>query len=93
MTTLTNPSDGTMWSTDCIACDNDRVLVQRSSGNLISALMRRMIVCPDCGNKRCPKASHHDNPCSGSNEVGQSGSIYGSQVFPEKISGEPKIVL
>lgn len=27
----------------------------------------RMILCPDCGNKRCPKATHHDNACTNSN--------------------------
>ena len=36
----------------------------------------RMIVCPTCGNKRCPKATDHDLPCSGSNEPGQPGSVY-----------------
>lgn len=34
----------------------------------------RMILCPTCGNKRCPKASDHDLGCSGSNEPGQVGS-------------------
>lgn len=36
----------------------------------------RMILCPECGNKRCPKASHHENKCTGSNESGQPGSVY-----------------
>jgi hypothetical protein len=36
-----------------------------------------MIVCPDCGNKRCPRATHHDNACTGSNEPEQPGSRYG----------------
>ena len=36
----------------------------------------RFIVCPDCGNKRCPKATSHDNACTGSNEPGQKGSRY-----------------
>lgn len=36
----------------------------------------RMIVCPDCGNKRCPKANNHGNACTGSNEAGQPGSAY-----------------
>jgi hypothetical protein len=36
----------------------------------------RMILCPTCGNKRCPKASDHDLACTGSNEPGQAGSIY-----------------
>ena len=35
-----------------------------------------MILCPDCGNKRCPKASDSLNDCTGSNEPGQQGSIY-----------------
>ena len=36
----------------------------------------RFIVCPDCGNKRCPKANDHRNTCTGSNEVGQPGSSW-----------------
>lgn len=35
-----------------------------------------MIVCPVCGNKRCPKATFHDMRCTGSNEPGQPGSRY-----------------
>ncbi len=34
----------------------------------------RMSLCPLCGNKRCPKATRHDNDCTGSNEPGQKGS-------------------
>lgn len=29
-----------------------------------------MIVCPTCGNKRCPRAEYHENKCNGSNEPG-----------------------
>jgi hypothetical protein len=36
----------------------------------------RMIVCPTCGCKRCPKASDHRLACTDSNEPGQPGSIY-----------------
>ncbi|MHA8112836.1 hypothetical protein ACX122_06935 [Kosakonia cowanii] len=36
----------------------------------------RFVVCPDCGNKRCPRANDHRNACSGSNEPGQVGSAY-----------------
>jgi len=36
----------------------------------------KMILCPECGNKRCPKASDHRLACTGSNDVGQEGSIY-----------------
>jgi hypothetical protein len=35
-----------------------------------------MVLCPTCGNKRCPKASFHELACTGSNEPGQPGSIY-----------------
>jgi hypothetical protein len=35
------------------------------------AWSRPMIVCADCGNKRCPKATWHENACSGSNEPDQ----------------------
>lgn len=36
----------------------------------------RFVVCPDCGNKRCPRANDHRNACTGSNEPGQGGSAY-----------------
>ena len=39
-------------------------------------MLDRMIVCSECGNKRCPKATDHNFSCTGSNEVGQFGSIY-----------------
>ena len=35
-----------------------------------------LIVCADCGNKRCPKANDHRNACTGSNATGQAGSAY-----------------
>jgi hypothetical protein len=38
--------------------------------------MTQMILCPECGNKRCPKASDHQLDCTGSNEAGQHGSVY-----------------
>lgn len=36
----------------------------------------RMILCPTCGNKRCPHASDHTLECTASNEPGQPGSVY-----------------
>jgi hypothetical protein len=35
---------------------------------------RRMILCVNCGCKRCPHANDHNNACTGSNESGQIGS-------------------
>jgi DNA-directed RNA polymerase subunit RPC12/RpoP len=49
----------------------------------------RMIVCPDCGNKRCPRATHHDHACTNSNEPGQHGSIYGDWQ-PADVQSEDK---
>jgi hypothetical protein len=37
----------------------------------------RMVLCPQCGNKRCPRATDHTLECTHSNEAGQVGSIYG----------------
>jgi hypothetical protein len=37
---------------------------------------RIMVVCAACGNKRCPHAADHANPCTRSNEPGQPGSAY-----------------
>jgi len=42
----------------------------------ISMADMRFVVCPDCGNKRCPKANDHRNDCTNSNEVGQKGSSW-----------------
>jgi len=36
----------------------------------------QMIVCPECGNKRCPRSTHHNYKCTDSNEPGQPGSRY-----------------
>ena len=38
--------------------------------------MSTFIVCPDCGNKRCPKSTDHTLACTNSNEPGQPGSRY-----------------
>ena len=45
----------------------------------LPVLVTRMIICPQCGNKRCPKATNHYNSCTNSNEPGQLGSIYGKK--------------
>lgn len=35
-----------------------------------------LMVCKQCGNKRCPKATHCDLKCTGSNAGGQAGSVF-----------------
>jgi hypothetical protein len=56
----------------CHTCNKDRMV----GGFPYS--MTTMILCPTCGNKRCPHASDHTLACTGSNEPGQPGSVYGS---------------
>jgi hypothetical protein len=45
-----------------------------------------MVLCPTCGNKRCPKATDHRLDCTNSNEPEQYGSIYGETTpdYPEQ---------
>ena len=44
--------------------------------SVINPLGMPFIVCGQCGNKRCPKATDCELECTGSNEPGQKGSIY-----------------
>ena len=46
--------------------------------NCADALRRMsyMIVCPTCGNKRCPRSTDHNLACTNSNDPGQPGSRY-----------------
>lgn len=59
---------------DCGCYDCLRTQTDPSTGWPLTAM--HMVLCPDCGNKRCPKATNHDNDCTGSNEPGQKGSRY-----------------
>lgn len=61
----------------CYACDEAiRAANYAETGDFAAYICRFMIVCPTCGNKRCPRATHHGNPCTASNDPGQSGSRY-----------------
>lgn len=53
----------------CAACDARIAETLEFPDNF----SRPFIVCPQCGNKRCPKAFWHGNMCSGSNDPGQRG--------------------
>jgi hypothetical protein len=54
----------------CHKCNENRLV------NNIPFSATRMILCPTCGNKRCPKASDHCLDCTDSNEPNQPGSLY-----------------
>ncbi|MDV5713838.1 hypothetical protein ACSTDE_05505 [Enterobacter hormaechei] len=59
-------------------CSNSPVITGCSCRNCRPVTMTdmRFVVCPECGNKRCPHANDHRNACTGSNEPGQEGSAY-----------------
>lgn len=69
-----------------IAIDAEKILAERDALNAPDCWCRtcrpvtvtdmRFVVCPDCGNKRCPHANDHRHACTGSNEPGQEGSAY-----------------
>lgn len=42
-----------------------------------------MVICEVCGNKRCPHATWHGYACTGSNAIGQRGSVYGGLALAE----------
>lgn len=56
----------------CYKCNEKYI----EPGTGFSYVLTHMIVCPQCGNKRCPHATNHTLGCTNSNEPGQSGSIY-----------------
>lgn len=60
---------------DCGRCH--RCLDARMPDGQFYSLHFGMLTCAMCGNKRCPKASDHRLDCTGSNEPGQVGSVYG----------------
>ena len=64
-------------------CECHRCIEENGISVWFGALQRlvplsatKMILCPKCGNKRCPHASDHRLDCTGSNEPGQPGSVY-----------------
>ena len=60
----------------CDSCWRCLEKVPRDPDDWFNHPTNRMILCPTCGNKRCPKATDHRNACPGSNAPGQAGSYY-----------------
>jgi len=56
----------------CYNCNKDRL----DESGLLPYVMTRMILCPECGNKRCPHSTDHTLKCTNSNEPNQPGSRY-----------------
>lgn len=75
---LANFSDNVNSQADCIChrCIEENE-IKSTSIPFLPLNCTMMIVCPICGNKRCPHASDHRSECTKSNDPGQVGSIYG----------------
>jgi uncharacterized Zn-finger protein len=68
-------------TTESKGCECHRCIKERRLGSMLCGIFlplsaTKLIVCPKCGNKRCPHASDHDLECTSSNDPGQHGSIY-----------------
>ena len=66
---------------DCLKCQteaNDQLIPPGKFG------FGHMIVCSECGNKRCPKATDHNLKCTRSNAPGQKGSSWEHYKIPEE---------
>ena len=62
---------------ECHRCIRDNHLVVYCGALGMQPLSAvQMILCGECGNKRCPKASDHRLKCTHSNEPNQEGSVY-----------------
>jgi predicted metal-binding protein len=59
------------WCYNCLKHIKDE-----NDDNHLPVTAYTFIVCPDCGNKRCPKSTDHALQCTNSNEPGQEGSRY-----------------
>ena len=80
-----------------IAIDADKIQAERDALNEptcwcltcrpVTMTDMRFVVCPKCGNKRCPHANDHRNACTGSNESGQEGSAYPAAPQKEAYNG------
>jgi len=66
----------------CHKCNKNELV------NGIPFAMTRMILCPNCGNKRCPKASDHTLQCTNSNKPNQDGSVYTTQPQRKPLTDE-----
>ena len=61
---------------ECHRCIAENKLGQQAGFMWLPLSSTKMILCPVCGCKRCPRASDHDLACTNSNAPGQAGSVY-----------------
>lgn len=61
------------FDADCKTCGLERQEALENAGQGFWHI--RMFLCPNCGNKRCPKAENHRHKCTGSNEPNQTPEL------------------
>ncbi|QMU19339.1 hypothetical protein [Gordonia rubripertincta] len=77
---------GPLDACGCHYCNNEwlRIMEELDPEGWMSRINSGcMILCRECGNKRCPKATYHGHACTHSNESGQQGSVYGGFLIDE----------
>ena len=67
----------------CHKCLSGKVAFVVMGAIEIPVTATRMILCPTCGCKRCPKATDCLLECTDSNDPGQPGSVYGAPREPK----------
>jgi len=77
----------------CMSCRERQLNNERSNQGRSRQTLTKMILCPLCGHRRCPKATYHGNDCTGSDDPHQEGSRYNWKV-PEDLgkSDDPDYV-
>ena len=78
------PGDDDPFTCWCGSCESTILDALPGAASLGST----MRVCDQCGNKRCPRAAHHRNTCTSSNEPGQPGSAYPHIAPPVEHGGD-----
>lgn len=66
----------TSLNCECHRCIAEFKLGQQVGFMWLPLSSTKIILCPLCGCKRCPRASDHDLACTDSNDPGQAGSVY-----------------
>lgn len=67
------PNAGVFEGPGCVKCGGEYRAKKAETDSTAAFFSLGIYICPDCGNKRCPKAAWHGYKCTGSNKPGQLG--------------------
>lgn len=67
------PNAGVFEGPGCARCGREYQTKKAETDWIAGIVSLGMYICPDCGNKRCPKAAWHGYKCTRSNKPGQLG--------------------